>query len=1441
MNHSLKSKLAVTTALVAAFCGYGRRAYAACSPTGSATYLCSGYNVSTQTISANEAAVSTASGFGVNTASGDAITITGDGALSFTDTNASTITTTAAGGHSLYIHALADDGGTPGSITINSNSNVTGTGLYGDGIRAYNHGTGALTITANGDVTGTDGTGIFANNSGTNLTITTGASSTITGGNNIGIFAYNHGTGALSITANGNVTSTGLSSPDTYGIVAINTSTDLTITTGAGSSITGGTTGIQAKNYGSGATTLNINGAVTGTSSYGIFAYNKSTATNLSITTGMESTVTGSNYGIKAINDGTGATTITANGAVTGTTGKGIYAYNSATATNLSITTGTASTITGDNTGIYAKNKSTGYLSITANGDATAEGWGIKARNYGTNLSITTGTGSNITSTEYVGISATNSGIGALTITANGDVTGSGGKGIIAKNYGTSLAITTGTGSVITGHQDGIDAYNNGTGPTTLTINGDVTSTTRIGILATGPNLSITTGAGSDITSSSTGIEASGSTGATTLTINGDVTSTGSAGIFALNHGTSLSITTGASSVIMGSNYGIDAKNYAGAMTITTNGAVTGTSSYGIFAYNKNTATNLSITSETGSVITGGTYGIKAKNNGTGYLSVTANGTVTGTTKDGIYAYNHNAASTNVTITTGTGSNITGHTNGIEAYGNGTGAVTVTANGNVTGTTGNGIVAVNEFNGTNLVVTVGTGSTITGGGSGSAVGGIQAANIGSGTTTITVDGDVIGTQANGIYNFNDFATSDTITTGTGANITGFTYGIKVENFSNGTLIITNAADATIEGATGILIAGNGNAASGITNAGTIDGTGGTAISLNSLTEPFSITIDGGHIIGNVTDNAPTNGFSLVTVADNFTSQGNFTVSGFAVSDGATFTFGTGNTISSHTAVSDSGTIDVDAAGSSITGGLTVNTGGILNANANFGVSGAFTNNGTTNIATGQTLTVGTMAAGTGTLDFGLTSSSNHAQLTVTGGGANLTGQTIDINVAGVNSLSNGEQILLVHGAAPITGGPGATPEVVTDNSALWSFKVVDGTAVNTPTSADDLFVLVTMAASPFAPTSNNLSLSQTLLGLEGTSNPQLSQIITNLNSAPTTQAANNILQSLEPPLDGGAFAATQSFSDHSLNLTNQRLASLRDGDAMGLSTGDVPYLDGVKAWVQFFGQTATQDERDGIAGYTVHGLGSTFGMDSKNLLSNGIVGAAFSYGHDEVLASDANSTHAGIDSYQFALYSDYDLGQGYYVNGLAGYTFSSNNTLRQNVGEVPGLSATGSFDANEFAATVEGGRAIKLGNATLTPLAMTDWAYYKQQSYTETGAGGSDLSVDSQAISYLDVGIGGKASWDFAGMSDGSHIVPELHTSYRHDLIGDSVEATANFVGGGQQFTAEGASPEQNKFNVGAQVKYYDSGNVELTANYDLDAKVGYVSQTAYLRAAYKF
>ena len=177
---NLKAKLAIATAIISAFVGYGRRAYAvasACDLISSGTYVCSGQTTSTQTFGPGNANVITTNGFVVNTSTGDAIYFNGTGAFTFTDKYSSIIKATG-------VSSTAIDGYSSGgaiTITTGKGSSVSsqgGLGIYGGSFG----GGGAVTITTGADssVSGSNGIEAFSNTNNT-ITITTGLGSSVVG------------------------------------------------------------------------------------------------------------------------------------------------------------------------------------------------------------------------------------------------------------------------------------------------------------------------------------------------------------------------------------------------------------------------------------------------------------------------------------------------------------------------------------------------------------------------------------------------------------------------------------------------------------------------------------------------------------------------------------------------------------------------------------------------------------------------------------------------------------------------------------------------------------------------------------------------------------------------------------------------------------------------------------------------------------------------------------------------------------------------------------------------------------------------------------------------------------------------------------------------------------------------------------------------------------
>jgi hypothetical protein len=114
------STLALATGLLAS-----DAAWAACVNAGGGNWVCSAANTTAQSVSGNNANVTTVPGFGITAPAGvTALTISGQGAQSYTDTNSSAI---VANGFAAALYMSTTNlGATPGTTTINSNGSFSG-------------------------------------------------------------------------------------------------------------------------------------------------------------------------------------------------------------------------------------------------------------------------------------------------------------------------------------------------------------------------------------------------------------------------------------------------------------------------------------------------------------------------------------------------------------------------------------------------------------------------------------------------------------------------------------------------------------------------------------------------------------------------------------------------------------------------------------------------------------------------------------------------------------------------------------------------------------------------------------------------------------------------------------------------------------------------------------------------------------------------------------------------------------------------------------------------------------------------------------------------------------------------------------------------------------------------------------------------------------------
>lgn len=628
---------------------------------------------------------------------------------------------------------------------------------------------------------------------------------------------------------------------------------------------------------------------------------------------------------------------------------------------------------------------------------------------------------------------------------------------------------------------------------------------------------------------------------------------------------------------------------------------------------------------------------------------------------------------------------------------------------------------------------------------------------------------------------------------------------------NNTLAVTGGNVATVTGAIG---AGG----AGVIDAITLS-TSGSGLTTGGAVTATTITIGTGTSFtpGGTTTATDTN-FSgtsgTVTVADGLTYASN--VDNTSGSNGAGSLIFSGNaTLTGN--VGATKTLSVFTAGG--TGKTVAQTGNLALATTNNLNGNTVTTTGTVTSITGQTI------------NTAITSPTAIGHITSGGAATVNAGTLVVVDVQTTGFIANGTTFKVIDG----TGGAGVatlTDGNITDNSFIMNF-------VQDTSSTSDLILEAVRQTTGVSTTSNNSSAGAALDDLGTDGDDLLDDLQDSLIAAATAQEVNDILESVQTTVDGSAVTAAVNVSDTTAGLTSDRLAFLRNGGETGMSAGDSIAGQGLHVWGQVFGQASNQDRRDGIDGYDSHTWGGAVGMDSGTNIDKGTLGIAVSYGNTDADSDNINRTNTDVDSYQVSLYGDYNLPQNSYVSGLLGYGWNSVETVRHDVGGF-GIDAHGDFDARQITAQVEAGQDIKKGNATITPNVLAHWANYSPNSYTETGAGGLGLHVDGKALNVFELGVGAKAGWNLS-TSDGSKFKPEVRAGYRYDLVGDNIESTSNFTGGGATFTTQGPDPARSTFDVGATLKLETVQNWDFTASYDFNAKADYTSHAGFIRAGYKF
>jgi outer membrane autotransporter protein len=499
-------------------------------------------------------------------------------------------------------------------------------------------------------------------------------------------------------------------------------------------------------------------------------------------------------------------------------------------------------------------------------------------------------------------------------------------------------------------------------------------------------------------------------------------------------------------------------------------------------------------------------------------------------------------------------------------------------------------------------------------------------------------------------------------------------------------------------------------------------------------------------------------------------------------------------------------------------------------------------NGTIRIGANATLTSYSLTNyANGTLIFDIASPTQAGFLNVAEEELDLTSLTIEANLTGADSLfRNGNQIKVAQGTTALYGTDGNLGQEstqITENSALFSIRMMDGSQLDEPALDSELYFVFSQESTiqQVATSGNNKDVGAVLDSLSGTSNPELSQIINKINAA-SQDEINSILESTTPDISGGVAVGSQNFVNNTLDITSEQINLARNSHS-GVAAGDE--ITGLRMWGQFFYQDAQQGIRKGVAGFDSSTNGTAFGFDTADLIEDAILGVGFSFGSTEVKSNNASNSKNNIDSYQLSAYGSYNLLDNYFVKAMASYAINDVETARYNIAGL-GMTARGDYTADIYSFRSDIGKDFKNGAMRITPSILAHYSLYDAENYTETGAGGANLSVNTKSMEIFELGSTIELGWDIKLDKERS-VAPEVRVGYRYNFIGDKFITSSSFTAGGAAFNTVGARPAQGAITIGGGLKYQISNQWDFSVNYEYEKRQDFNSNSGFVRAYYSF
>ena len=291
-------------------------------------------------------------------------------------------------------------------------------------------------------------------------------------------------------------------------------------------------------------------------------------------------------------------------------------------------------------------------------------------------------------------------------------------------------------------------------------------------------------------------------------------------------------------------------------------------------------------------------------------------------------------------------------------------------------------------------------------------------------------------------------------------------------------------------------------------------------------------------------------------------------------------------------------------------------------------------------------------------------------------------------------------------------------------------------------------------------------------------------------------------------LRGGATGASASGLTVNFNgqpLLDKGFAYLLSNASVGAASADEPSPFGrLGVFINGSGSFGDTNSTNDELGFDFNTKGITAGADYR-LTDSLILGGALGYVSSDY-DFDNNQGDQDITGYTVSAFGTWYQSEKVYVDGILSYGWNDFDLKRRIRFGTTDVTAKGSPDGTEFAASIGAGYDFNRGALSFGPFGRVNYIKADIDDYEENPAGGLEQGYDDQDVDSLTTLLGGQVS--YAISTRRGVFSPQLRLEWAHEFEDDSQNITARFLNDPTTgtFNVGTDDPDQDYFNLGAGV-----------------------------------